>query len=117
MREAIVGKDDEQFLGDEESPPLSRAASEVPAKPGTGMSRKAANPAPATGTTIRTRVAPALPDSGSSPSGSARRQATGQAGIAPATRLSQARGRHLARLAFVLVLIDRNNTEEEDSIR
>jgi penicillin-binding protein 1A len=61
MREAIVGKDDEQFLGDEESPPLSRAASEVPAKPGTGMSRKAANPAPATGTTIRTRVAPALP--------------------------------------------------------
>jgi penicillin-binding protein 1A len=33
MREAIAGKDDEQFLGDEESPPLHRTALAPPARP------------------------------------------------------------------------------------
>ena len=36
MREAIAGKDDEQFLGDEESPPLHQAATEIPANPELG---------------------------------------------------------------------------------
>ncbi|MGP8269007.1 MAG: penicillin-binding protein 1A [Terracidiphilus sp.] len=59
MREAIVGKDDEQFLGDEESPPLHQAATEIPANPGVGPNRR--NPASATGSPVRMRVAPALP--------------------------------------------------------
>jgi penicillin-binding protein 1A len=61
MREAIAGKDDEQFLGDEESPPLHRAAAEIPAKPGIGLPRRSANPAPTTSSTVRMHVAPALP--------------------------------------------------------
>ena len=59
MREAIAGKDDEQFLGDEESPPLHQAAAEIPANPRAGPNHR--NPAPATGSPVRTRVAPALP--------------------------------------------------------
>jgi penicillin-binding protein 1A len=61
MREAIAGKDDEQFLGDEESPPLHRAAAEIPAKLGIGLSGRGASPAPAAGSPKRMHVAPALP--------------------------------------------------------
>jgi penicillin-binding protein 1A len=60
MREAIAGKDDEQFLGDEESPPLHQAAAEIPANHGIGLSRRGENPSPAAGSPVRTRVAPAL---------------------------------------------------------
>ena len=61
MREAIAGKDDEQFLGDEETTPLYRAAAKTPANPGVGLIRRSGNPGPAAGSTVRTRVAPALP--------------------------------------------------------
>jgi len=70
MRDAIAGKDDEQFLGDEEIPPPQRAAVEPPANPGIGMSRRGGNPAPAAGSParpvkaiapVRKHVAPAIP--------------------------------------------------------
>jgi penicillin-binding protein 1A len=76
MRNAIAGKDDEQFLGDEEIPAQQRAAAESPANPRSPVPHVGSfhssigNPAPAAGSLarpvkviapVRKHVAPALP--------------------------------------------------------
>ncbi len=98
MREAIAGKDDEQFLGDEESPPLHQAAAEIPANPGAGPNRQKSSAG--NRLTRQDARSTGTPGSGSSPSGSARHQAAGQAGIARSTRPGQARRPRKARLGY-----------------
>jgi penicillin-binding protein 1A len=78
MRAAIVGKDDEQFPGDEENAPLNRAANSPPAKlPLPAAAPKAVGPAgqhtpvvkpalvptqkPATNPAMKVKIKPALP--------------------------------------------------------
>jgi penicillin-binding protein 1A len=65
MREAIAGKDDEQFLGDEEIRPLHRAALETPAKTHAALAIRASaaiSPAQAAvNPALRTQPAPRAP--------------------------------------------------------
>jgi penicillin-binding protein 1A len=61
MREAIAGKDDEQFLGDEETPQLHRAAAETPARPHVASALPARAAIPPAQPSSKRRVKPALP--------------------------------------------------------
>ena len=60
MREAIAGKDDEQFLGDEEKPPLHRAALEIPARPHAALAPPAKAAIPPASAASKPGVKPAL---------------------------------------------------------
>jgi len=64
MRAAIVGKDDEQFLGDEQESQMLKAAAEVPAKP--GEPRTVASPGKPVKATTATKP-PVTPDPAKKP--------------------------------------------------
>jgi penicillin-binding protein 1A len=77
MKAAIVGKDDEQFLGDEKAIPLLKAAADLPAKPGTATgTTKPSVATPVTGMTVKPvkALAPAKMIAGTASGGSSDKQ-------------------------------------------